>query len=59
MLGGWRTLHNEVLHNLRPSPNIIRNIKSRRMREVDQEARMGRRRTHKPEGGTLIGRTLI
>jgi hypothetical protein len=24
--GGWRKLHNEVLHNLYSSPSIIRNI---------------------------------
>jgi hypothetical protein len=30
--GDWRKLHNEVLHNLYSSPNIIRMIKSRRMR---------------------------
>jgi 23S rRNA A2030 N6-methylase RlmJ len=30
--GGWRTLHNEELHNLCGSPNIIRQIKSTRMR---------------------------
>jgi hypothetical protein len=29
--GGWRKLHNEELHNLYCSPNIIRTIKSRRM----------------------------
>jgi hypothetical protein len=29
--GGWRRLHNEELHNLDTSPNIIRVIKSRRM----------------------------
>jgi hypothetical protein len=29
--GGWRKLHNEELHNLYSSPNIIRMIKSRRM----------------------------
>jgi hypothetical protein len=27
--GGWRRLHNEELHNLYASPNIIRVIKSR------------------------------
>jgi len=30
--GGWRTLHSKELHNLYASPNIIRTIKSRRMR---------------------------
>jgi hypothetical protein len=29
--GDWRKLHNEELHNLYSSPNIIRMIKSRRM----------------------------
>jgi hypothetical protein len=29
--GGWRKLHNEELHNLYSSPNIIRMRKSRRM----------------------------
>jgi hypothetical protein len=30
--GDWRKLHNEELHNLYSSPNIIRMIESRRMR---------------------------
>jgi hypothetical protein len=30
--GGWRKLHNEELHNLYSPPNIIRMIKSKRMR---------------------------
>jgi hypothetical protein len=30
--GGWRRLHNEELHNLYASPNIIRVFKSQRMR---------------------------
>jgi predicted SprT family Zn-dependent metalloprotease len=32
MEGDWRKLHNEELHKLRFIPNIIRMIKSRRMR---------------------------
>jgi len=32
VVGGWRRLHNEGLHNFYTSPNIMRVIKSRRMR---------------------------
>jgi hypothetical protein len=38
--GEWRKLHNEELHNLYSSPNIIRMIKSRRMKWVGHIARM-------------------
>jgi hypothetical protein len=44
--GDWRKLHNEELHNLFSSPNIIRMIKSRRMRSVGHVARMERIGTH-------------
>jgi hypothetical protein len=44
--GGWRKLHNEELHNLYSSPNIIRMSKSRRMRWAGHVARMGRRGMH-------------
>jgi hypothetical protein len=37
---GWRRLHNEELHNLYASPNIIRVMKERRMRCVGHVARM-------------------
>jgi hypothetical protein len=36
----WRKLHNEGLHNLYSSPDIIRQVKSRRMRWAGHVARM-------------------
>jgi hypothetical protein len=39
--GGCRRLHNEELHNLYASPDIIRAIKSSRMRWAGHVARMG------------------
>jgi hypothetical protein len=44
--GGWRKLRNEELHNLYFSPNIIRMMKSRRMRWAGHVARMGRTGMH-------------
>jgi hypothetical protein len=41
VMGGWRKLYNEELHNLYSSPSIIRIIKSRRMRWAGHVARMG------------------
>jgi hypothetical protein len=55
-------LHNEELHNLCSSPNIIRTIKSRRMRWAGQVTRMGAKRNAyrilvgKPEGRRPLGR---
>jgi len=39
--GEWRKLHNEELSNLYSLPNIVRVIKSRRMRWAGHVARMG------------------
>jgi hypothetical protein len=39
-VGGWRRLHNEELHNLYASPNVIRVIMSRRMSWAGHVARM-------------------
>ena len=38
--GEWRRLHNEVLHSLYRSPNIVRVIKSRRLRWAGYVARI-------------------
>jgi hypothetical protein len=38
---GWRRLHNEELRKLHASPNIIRMIKSRRMKWAQHIACMG------------------
>jgi hypothetical protein len=59
---GWRKLHNEELHNLYSSPDIIRIIKSRRVKWVGHEARMGEKRNvyrllvGKPKGKRPLGR---
>jgi hypothetical protein len=59
--GDWRKLHNDELHNLYSSPNIIRVIKSRRMRWAGHVARMGEKRNAyrilvgKPEGKRPLG----
>jgi hypothetical protein len=42
--GEWRKLHSEGLYNLYSSPDIIRQVKSRRMRWAGHVARMGEER---------------
>jgi hypothetical protein len=42
--GEWKRLHNEELNDLYSLPNIIRVIKSRRMRWAEHVAGMGEKR---------------
>ena len=60
--GDWRRFHNEELNDLYCSPNIVRVIKSRRMRWAGHVARMGEERgvyrdlVGKQEGKRPLGR---
>jgi hypothetical protein len=60
--GEWRKLHNEELNDLYSLPNIVRVVKSRRMRWAGHVARLGEDRgvhrvlVGKPEGKRLLGR---
>ena len=60
--GEWRKLHNAELHALYSSPNIIRSLKSRRLKWAGHVARMEQSRNAyrvlvgKPEGKRPLGR---
>ena len=60
--GDWRKLNNEELNDLCSSPNIVRVIKSRRVRWAGHVAHMGERRcvyrvlVGKPDGKRPLGR---
>jgi hypothetical protein len=56
--------HDEELHNLCPSPSIIRMIKSRRMRWAGRVSRMGEKNSYsvymgEPEGRRPLRRKLL
>jgi hypothetical protein len=59
----WRQFHNDELHNLYSSPNIVRVIKSRRMRWAGHVSRMGEGRgvykvlVGRPEGKRPLERS--
>ena len=61
-IGVWRKLHNEELNDLYSLPNIVRVVKSRRMRWAGHLARMEEDRgvhrvlVGKPEGMMPLGR---
>ena len=61
--GEWRRLHNEELNDMYSSPNIVRVIKSIRMRWAGHVAHMGEDRgvyrvlVGKPEGKRPLGRS--
>jgi hypothetical protein len=61
--GSWRKLHNDELHNQYSSPNIVRVIKSRRMRWAGYVARIGEGRgiyrvlVRRPDGKRPLGRS--
>jgi hypothetical protein len=63
--GGSRKLHNEELHSLYSSPDVIRMIKSRRMRWAGHITQLGEKRNEyrlfmgKPEGRRPLERERI
>jgi hypothetical protein len=61
VMGGWRKLHKEELHDLYSLPSIMRMIKWRRMMWAGHVVQMEKRNTYrllveKPEGKRRLGR---
>jgi hypothetical protein len=65
VIGGWRKLHKEDVHNLHSLPSIIRMIRSRRMRWAGHVAQIGAKRNAysilvgKPEEKRPLGRPRL
>ena len=62
MIREWRRLHNEELHGLYDSPDVVKIMKSRRLRWAGHVARMGEKRrlysilVGRPDGKRPLGR---
>jgi hypothetical protein len=61
VIGSWRKLHNEELHNFYSSPTIIRLVKPKRMRWTGHVARIEKRNAYrilgeKPQGKRPLGK---
>jgi hypothetical protein len=65
VVGSWRKLHNDELHSLYSSPNIVSVIKARMLRWAGHIARMGegiavyRVLVGRPEGKRPLGRPRL
>jgi hypothetical protein len=57
--GEWRRLHNEKLNDLYCSPDIVRVIKSRRMRWAGHVGCMGEEGLYRVLEGKLEGKSLL
>jgi hypothetical protein len=63
VMGEWRKMHNEELHNLYSYPDIIRQVKSRRMRwaghvaRMEEEIKVYKVLAGKPEGKRPLGKS--
>jgi hypothetical protein len=61
----WRKLHNDEIHRLYSSPNIVKMIKTRRMRWARHVARLGKGKVFygvlvgMPEGKSPLGRPRL
>jgi hypothetical protein len=57
--GEWRKLHNEELHNLYSSPDIIRQVKAGHVARMGEERKVYKVLVGKPEGKRPLGRPRL